>query len=266
MRLVSSSSEILTDPTTRCPAGALLNSVALAANNDGLLTSDQARGEHFSDSVLARLVQRGRIVRIARGVYRIPYLSPGRFSQYREVVVWAKANRGSDPVALSHATALVVYGISDSNPATIHLTVPRSARLRRKTSKARHRATRRSLRKRQFATRRNPVTTIERTITHLLQSGGRTDLLKQAVSDARREGYISDAGAAKLRRVVARQDARTLLPGRVHHIRPVGFIEQLFRQKSIGVLPVARENSSFRNMEPHLPSKLHALCCGRRRL
>ena len=45
-----------------------------------------------------------------------------------------------------------------------------------------------------------PVTTIERTITDLLQSGGRTDLLKQAISDARREGYISDAGATKLRR------------------------------------------------------------------
>jgi hypothetical protein len=45
-----------------------------------------------------------------------------------------------------------------------------------------------------------PVTTIERTIADLLHSGGRTDLLKQAVSDARREGYITDADAARLRR------------------------------------------------------------------
>jgi hypothetical protein len=34
----------------------------------------------------------------------------------------------------------------------------------------------------------------------LLKSGGRTDLLKQAVADARREGYIADADAARLRR------------------------------------------------------------------
>ena len=30
-------------------------------------------------------------------------------------------------------------------------------------------------------------------LVDLLQSGGRTDLLKQAVSDARREGHIGDA-------------------------------------------------------------------------
>src|SRR5579862_88083 len=108
---------------------------ALAEENDGLITAEQARAEGFTDSVLARLVQRRRIKRIARGVYRIPYFSPGHFSQYREAVLWAKANRGPDPVAISHATALAVYGISDANPASIHLTVPRDARLRRKTPK-----------------------------------------------------------------------------------------------------------------------------------
>src|SRR5260370_1204648 len=106
--------------------------IALAEDNDGLITAEKARAEGFTDSVLARLVQRRRIERIARGVYRIPYLSPGRFSQYREAVFWAKANRGPDAVALSHVTALAVYGISDANPASIHLTIPSTARLRRK--------------------------------------------------------------------------------------------------------------------------------------
>jgi predicted transcriptional regulator of viral defense system len=174
--------------------------VALAEDNDGLVTADQARAEGFTDSVLARLVQRRRIVRIARGVYRIPYLSPGRFSQYREVVLWAKANRGPDSIAISHATALVVYGISDANPASIHLTVPRSARLRRKMPKG-VTVHRRDLSANNISLHEGiPVTTIETTITDLLQSGGRTDLLKQAISDARREGYISDPEAAKLRR------------------------------------------------------------------
>jgi predicted transcriptional regulator of viral defense system len=174
--------------------------VALAEDNDGLVTADQARAEGFTDSVLARLVQRRRIVRIARGVYRIPYLSPGRFSQYREVVLWAKANRGPDSIAISHATALVVYGISDANPASIHLTVPGSARLRRKMPKG-VTVHRRDLSANNISLHEGiPVTTIETTITDLLQSGGRTDLLKQAISDARREGYISDPEAAKLRR------------------------------------------------------------------
>ena len=174
--------------------------VVLAEDNDGLVTADQARAEGFTDSVLARLVQRGRILRIARGVYRVPYLSPGRFSQYREAVLWAKANRGPDPIAVSHATALAVYGISDANPASIHLTVPRSARLRRRMPKG-ITVHYDALSPNDISMQEGlPVTTIERTIADLLQSGGRTDLLKQAISDARREGYISDADAAKLRR------------------------------------------------------------------
>jgi hypothetical protein len=81
----------------------------------------------------------------------------------------------------------------DTNPASIHLTVPNTARLRRKTPRG-------------IVVHYNdlsaeditiqeglPLTTIQRTIADLLQSGGRTDLLKQAVSDARREGHIGDA-------------------------------------------------------------------------
>lgn len=175
---------------------------ALAEENDGLVTAEQARAEGFTDSVLARLVQRRRIERIARGVYRVPYFSPGPFSQYREAVLWAKANRGPDPVALSHETALAVYGISDANPAAIHLTIPRETRLRRKTPKGLvvHHS---DLSADDISIQEGlPTTTIERTIADLLQSGGRTDLLKQAVSDARREGYITDAEAARLRRCI----------------------------------------------------------------
>lgn len=109
--------------------------VALAEETDGLVTAEQARSAGFTDSVLARLVLRERIERIARGVYRIPYFPPGRFSQYREAVLWAKANRGPDSVAISRTTALAVYGISDANPSSIHLTVPKSARLRREKPK-----------------------------------------------------------------------------------------------------------------------------------
>ena len=173
---------------------------ALAEDNDGLFTAEQARAGGFTDSVLARLVQRRRIERIARGVYRIPYFSPGQFSQYREAVLWAKSNRGPDPVALSHETALAVYGISDANPASIHLTVPGTARLRRKTPTwvvVHHR----DLSPSEISIREGiPVTTIDRTISDLLQSGGRMDFLKQATSEARREGYITGANAARLRR------------------------------------------------------------------
>ena len=68
--------------------------LALAEAHDGLLTAKQARDTGIADSVLARLTQRGRLERVARGVYRIPHFPLNRFSQYREAVLWAKADEG----------------------------------------------------------------------------------------------------------------------------------------------------------------------------
>src|ERR1700682_3351627 len=106
---------------------------ALAEEHDGLLTSKEARAAGIQDSVLVRLAQRGRLERMTRGVYRIAHYPADRLAQYREAVLWAQANHhGPEHIALSHETALLIYGISDLNPSRVHLTVPRSVRLRRK--------------------------------------------------------------------------------------------------------------------------------------
>ena len=176
--------------------------VALADEHDGLLTAEQAREAGVTDSVLTRLVQRGRFERTARGVFRIPYFLPDRFSQYREAVLSVKANRGPNDAALSHTTALAVYGISDVNPSLIHLTVPRSARLRRQMPKGvvLHRE---DLAPEDVAVEEGiPITTISRTVIDLLHSGGRIDLIRQAISDARRDGLIRNDEAKQLRRRV----------------------------------------------------------------
>jgi predicted transcriptional regulator of viral defense system len=176
--------------------------VALAEDNDGLVPAEQARQAGFTDSVMTRLVQRGRIERTSRGVYRIPYFPPNRFSQYREAVLWAKANRGPDCVAVSHASALAVYGISDANPHQIHLAIPKSARLRRQKPKGvvlhRERITSKDITVHEGV----PLTTISRTVMDLLESHARTDLVQQAIADARREGLILEREAKQLRRQV----------------------------------------------------------------
>ena len=174
----------------------------MAEEHDGLVTAGQARQSGFTDSVLSRLVERGRIERTSRGVYRIPYFPPGRFAQYLEAVLWAKANRGPEEVAVSHATALSVYGISDANPDLIHLTVPKSARLRRQQPKGVviHRN---DLKKEDIAVQEGiPLTTVGRTVADLLTAGARFDLIRQAISDARREGLIENGEAKQLRRKV----------------------------------------------------------------
>jgi predicted transcriptional regulator of viral defense system len=179
--------------------------VTLAEDNNGLVTAEHARQAGFTDSVLARLVQRGRIGRTSRGVYRVPYVTPDRFSQYREAVLWAKANRGPEHVAVSHMTALAVYQISDANPHAIHLTVPKATRLRRQKPKGIvihwQDITGKDIRVYEGL----PLTTIARTVADLLNSDYRIDLIRQAISEARREGLLADAEARQLHRSIAQR-------------------------------------------------------------
>jgi predicted transcriptional regulator of viral defense system len=142
----------------------------------------------------------GRIERTSRGVYRVPYLTPGRFSQYREAVLWARANRGPAQVAISHTTALAAYEISNARPHSIHIPVPKTARLRRQKPKGIvvHRE---DLMAGDITIHEGmPLTTIARTVADLLKSAERIDLIRQAISDARREGFIQESEARKLRR------------------------------------------------------------------
>jgi predicted transcriptional regulator of viral defense system len=118
--------------------------------------------------------------------------------------MWARAGRGPKSVALSHATALAIHEISDANPARIHLTVPRRARLRRKRPKwvEIHRA---NLALDDVTVHEGlPITTIARTVEDMLASTGQVSLVRQAISGARREGYIGRAEAQRLTRRVAR--------------------------------------------------------------
>ena len=110
------------------------------------------------------------------------------------------ADDGPQNVALSHATALAVYGISDANPAFIHITIPRNARLRRARPKwvEIHHA---DLQTGDVTVQEGlPITTVGRTVQDMLSSTGQVGMVRQAVSDARREGYIGSAEAQRLKR------------------------------------------------------------------
>lgn len=176
----------------------------LAETNDGLFTSKQARAKGIKDSVLVRLTQRGRLVRTARGVYRIAHYPTDRFAQYREAVLWAQASNGPEQIALSHETALLIFGLSDVNPPKVHLTVPKHARLRREKANwvVIHRA---DLPPKEMMEHEGmPVTSPERTIIDVLEATHRADLARQATADARREGYLNSDQAARLRQQINR--------------------------------------------------------------
>jgi predicted transcriptional regulator of viral defense system len=183
----------------------------LAEEHDGLLLSKDARALGIRDSVLVRLAQRGRLERVSRGVYRIAHYPADRLAQYREAVLWAQANHhGPEHIALSHETALLIYGISDLNPSRVHLTVPMSARLRRKRPAwiTIHRA---DLTDQEIAQHEGiPVTTVERSILDVQSTGQRTDVARQAINDALREGLLSSTQAGSLRKRINRAAHRLL--------------------------------------------------------
>lgn len=186
--------------TVNLPRSRFGELLALAEENDGLVTASRARAIGIVDSVLARLTQRRKLERVARGVYRIPYFPADRLSQYREAVLWARASQGPEQVALSHETALGVYGISDVNPARVHLTVPKNARLRRQKPKwiVIHRG---ELSPSDVTTHEGlPVTTVAKSVLDVMETTGRLGLARQAIKDARKESFISAAELPRLTR------------------------------------------------------------------
>jgi predicted transcriptional regulator of viral defense system len=137
-----------------------------------------------------------------RGVYRIAHFPADRLAQYREAVLCAQASQGPERVALSHETALLLYGISDVNPARIHLTVPMSARLRREHPEwiVVHRA---NLSPQEINRHEGmPVTSVDRSVMDVFSTTHRADIVRVAITDARRTGLLIAAQASSLRRRV----------------------------------------------------------------
>jgi predicted transcriptional regulator of viral defense system len=170
----------------------------MAERRDGLLTSKEARLAGIADSVLVRLAQRGRLERVSRGVYRIAHYPSDRFAQYREAVLWAKASQGPQTAVISHETALLLYGISDVNPARVHITVPVRARLRRQRPRwiAIHHAV---LTPGEITEYEGiPITSVDRTIVDVLGSTKRVDLARSAIAEGLKKGLLNRSDAREL--------------------------------------------------------------------
>jgi hypothetical protein len=97
--------------------------------------------------------------------------------------------------------------------------VPKAARLRRQKPKGIvvHRG---DLDPDEITTHeRVPLTSVPRTVADLLNSGERTDLIRQAIADARREGFIDDAESRRLRHRV--EDHLTMVRDVHAQVEPV---------------------------------------------
>jgi len=99
----------------------------VALDQHGYVTSAQALGEGVPRTELSKMVRRGRLDRVAHGVYQVPQVITGRYAPYMLAVLWT----GAPEACLSHDTALQAWEISDINPDRIHVAVSRRRRIAR---------------------------------------------------------------------------------------------------------------------------------------
>src|SRR3989442_13049990 len=100
---------------------------AVASQQGGHFTADQARRCGYTWALLSHHALRGRFVRIRRGLYRLRDYpsSPG------EDVLAGWLAVGRDDAVVSHESALALLGLSDVVPDRVHLTVSRARRGRK---------------------------------------------------------------------------------------------------------------------------------------
>lgn len=99
----------------------------IAEPQAGYFTTAQAAAVGVSRQVLYYLRGRGNVWRVAHGIQRLARFPASPHEDMVVACLWA----GADAV-VSHESALVVYGVGESMPTAIHITIPRLFRGRRK--------------------------------------------------------------------------------------------------------------------------------------
>jgi predicted transcriptional regulator of viral defense system len=172
----------------------------LAENQSGYFTAAQARAAGLHPVRLVQLERSEDIERLSRGVYRLARYPISPFGQYMEASLWPQVRRPEMRGTISHESALALYGLSDVSPSKVHITLPPELRIRR-TPPAQlviHYA--HVDPKDVQIVEGIPVTTAERAIRDVHAAHLGPALVRQAIEDGRRTGYLSPDQATQLKR------------------------------------------------------------------
>ncbi len=171
----------------------------IAEDQLGYFTAAQARAAGVKPVTLVKMGQRGTVQRVSWGVYRLPNFPVLPYAQFMAASLWPQARRIGIQGVISHASALSLYDLSDASPAQVHITLPKATRLNRAVPAYLivHRADLPPTDVQQV--HGLPVTTPERSIRdcHAATMGG--SVVRGAIDDAEREGWLKPVQAAKLR-------------------------------------------------------------------
>lgn len=179
--------------------GELFDKLAeLASDQYGYVTQSDARELDIERSALVKMAHRGAIEHVSYGLYRVKLFPRTQFDPYMEAVLWPAGVRG----VISHASALVLYELSNVNPSKIHMCVPSSHRPRRAIPRE-YEVHRENLDPDEVSKYEGiPIVTAEKAIVQAHSAALGPELVGQAIDAAYSSGMLSKAAAARLRRSV----------------------------------------------------------------
>jgi predicted transcriptional regulator of viral defense system len=169
----------------------------LAARHGGYFTTGEASEAGISDRQLSYHAAAGALERVSHGVYRLIDYPVHPNGDMIAVTLWA----GPDS-AISHESALAVYGLASAMPAAIHLTARPSFRGHRDAVRIHHDKLAPDERRLWDDV---PVTTVERTLIDMTRSGDRA-FLHDAALESLERGLTT---RERLARAISRREDRT---------------------------------------------------------
>lgn len=101
----------------------MIDKIYDAVDDFGLITSEEAKGLGVSNAELVQQARRGKLVRVARGVYRMPVWPQQEGFPYAVAV---KAAGGS--ARLSGESVVALLGLAPTRPSVITVSSPKRVR------------------------------------------------------------------------------------------------------------------------------------------
>lgn len=179
--------------------------LGVAGTQRGYVTAADAVELNVNPAELRKLAARGRLMRVAQGLYRFTTWPAARHDDLMEAVLWA-GGRG----VVSHDTALELHGLCDVNPRRIDITVPAAYRPR-KAGGERFRVWQRDLGAQDLDEVEGiPVVTPAKAIEDGIRHGLTPTLAEQAITTARERRLITGEQDWELRRLAAKRQLEAL--------------------------------------------------------
>jgi len=174
---------------------------AVALDQHGFVTAGQAAEAGVSAPSVSMMTKRGRLDRVAHGLYRVPQVPATRFDPHMEAVLWT----GFPETCLSHDSALDAWEISDINPDQIHVTVGARRRITRPIP-AGYVIHKQDLAPAQITWwEQVPTTTPATAVRQCIETGVPTHLIRQALERSARTGAVPAAERGELAHLLERR-------------------------------------------------------------